>query len=74
MVVPGPEVTVCCGADVVDVDVAAELVAVDVGVFVGLDPQAARTSMTSKRTVLIIAFDSGTERNECIRGAGTFCR
>ena len=73
MVAPGSEVAVCCGADVVDVGVAAELVAVGVGVFVGLEPQAGRTRTTKRRTVPMIFSESGTGRNARVSLAGAFC-
>ena len=75
MVDPGPEVDVCCPLELVDAmdeSVAAAPVVVDAGVFVEPDPQAARTSITRRRTVPVMAF-SGRERNERVRVAETFC-
>ena len=64
---PGVEVAVCCRADV---GVAGELVAVGVGVFVVLDPQAERARKTRRRRVPMTAFESATKRNECVIETG----
>ncbi len=71
MVAFGPDVTVCCGADTVDVGIEAELVVVDV--FSWPDPQAGKARTNRRRTAPAIAFDNGMWRNERVGAARAFC-
>src|SRR5438105_15723591 len=73
VVVPGPEVMVCCGVDVAGVvDVEDIGVVVDVGVFTGLVPQAARVRTNKSKQMPVM--DPGIEvwRNERVGAVEAF--